>query len=77
MTDYVDLFGRPQKNLNLTYSDAMQPGEVVIDEGKVFDLNQFMDEVNWLENMDFENMKFAFEPQSILFADGSQLGTIQ
>ena len=77
VTVFADLFGRPQKNLNLTYDITIQPGEVVVDDGKVYDLNQFMDEDNWLATTDVESIKFTFEPVSILFTDGSQLGTIR
>ena len=73
---FSDLFDRQMKTAGLTYDQTIGPGSTVTDSDKSLDLNQFMASDQWLGTTEFENMRITFEPESILFVDGTRLGEV-
>jgi hypothetical protein len=74
---FMDLFRRPIKELSLTYDTAIAAGGEVVDDDKGLELNQFLDDDQWLATTPRANMVVEFEPQSIIFGDGTRLGSAQ
>ena len=72
-----DLFGTPIKQSKFTITDKpVSAGGTVADTGLGFDLNQFMDADNTLATTAFANLKFAFTLQSVIYDDGTQVGSV-
>ncbi|MGE3960213.1 MAG: hypothetical protein AB7F65_00860 [Dehalococcoidia bacterium] len=71
---FLDLFGREIKRLGLTYDDVLPAGVSVQDADKSFELNQFMAEDQQLAATDLADLRFVFEVDSVILADGTLLG---
>jgi hypothetical protein len=76
LTVFSDIFDRPFYRVSLTVDNRIPPGKVVVDKGKVIKVNKFSSEDQQLAAKEIENIKFRFEPKSILFSDGTCLGTV-
>lgn len=75
VTVFMDVFERPFLRINLTVDDRIPPGKKTVDKDRGIDLNEFRSEHNQLASKEIENIRFRFEPRSILFSDGTQLGS--
>lgn len=62
------VFGEPRFNTRITLDDPITPPLPFTQEGICFDYNQFSDELRWVR----ANMTLCFEPQDVLYADGSR-----
>lgn len=69
---FNDMFGDLIMRSNLTTDKTIQPGKTLVWNG-VIDYNQFLDSDVKLRNSDPDKIKFDFEPEVIVFADGSKL----
>lgn len=72
---FFDLFGRERLDFSLTVDRTpMQAGARRVDDSWSFELNQFMEEHNWVAVHELHDMSTVFVVQAVIFADGSQLG---
>ncbi len=76
VTVFSDIFDRPFHRISLTVDDRIPPGKRIVDKGKTVKINKFSQEDQQLVAKEVENIKFSFEPKSILFSDGSHLGSV-
>ena len=76
MTVFMDVFERPFCRVNLTVDDRIPPGKKITDKDRSIKMNEFSSEHKELAFKEMENIKFRFEPRSILFSDGTQLGSV-
>lgn len=76
MTVFMDVFDRPFLRVNLTVDDRIPPGKKIMDKGRSIKMNEFNSDHKELVSKEMENIKFRFEPRSILFTDGTQLGSV-
>jgi hypothetical protein len=68
----TDMFGDLISRLEIKQDEALAPdGEKVFRTS--YGYNQFMDRDKKLRYTDYEKMKFIWEPEMIIFADGTQL----
>lgn len=72
ITHFNDVFGDNIKSINLSYDDGVKANSTATYNGSIH-YNQFMDEDKKLLNTDLNKLKFIFEPQIILFTDGTKL----
>ncbi|WND04496.1 hypothetical protein [Acinetobacter soli] len=72
ITHFNDVFGDNIKSINLSYDDGVKANSTATYNGSIH-YNQFMDEDKKLLNTDLNKLKFIFEPQIILFSDGTKL----
>ncbi|WP_372404621.1 hypothetical protein ACDW34_07225 [Acinetobacter piscicola] len=72
ITHFNDIFGDSIKSVNLSYDDGVKAHSTATYQASI-NYNQFMDEDKKLLNTELEKMKFVFEPQVILFTDGSKI----
>lgn len=72
---FKDLFGDVIKRVRVSMTDEIKPNDVYIWDG-VLDYNQFEDKDQKLAFEPTEKLKFEFEPDTIVFADGSQLSLL-
>jgi hypothetical protein len=70
---FTDLFGAPIYAVNLTIDDPVAAGSKATWSGTI-KFNQFVESHVRLRNAALQDMKVIWEPRSILFADGSQIG---
>lgn len=68
----TDLFGAPQKMINWTIDQPLQPDESYTETGDGFKYNQFESSDQWVKTTDVSNMKVKFRVDSILYRDGSR-----
>jgi len=73
---FKDIFERPFLRVNLTVDDPIPPGRSTKDTDRGLKTNQFADEHQKLIATDLKDLRVDFEVESILFADGSQLGSV-
>jgi len=73
---FSDLFDRSKKRLNLTYETTIAPGAEVEVSSLGYELNQFMDEDNWMKSTKFEDMHVTFQIKSIILVDGTKMGSV-
>jgi len=66
------MFGDTIKRLNLSHDEAVPALKTVTWDGSM-DFNQFMDHDVKLRDVDESKIKLVFEPETILFDDGSKL----
>lgn len=69
-----DLFDREIKKIEISSEDPLGAGEDA-DLSWVVDINQFNSDDMKLKNTDFANLKIAWFPLEIIFADGTRLGS--
>lgn len=69
---FNDMFGDNIQSINISYDDGVKANSVATYSGSV-NYNQFQNEDKKLLNTELSKIKFNFEPQVILFADGSKL----
>ena len=77
VTVFMDVFDRPFLRVNLTVDDRIPPGKKVSDKDRSIKMNEFSEEHKQLLAKEMENIKFRFEPRSILFSDGTRLGDVR
>jgi hypothetical protein len=69
---FQDMFGSPIKRMNLSLDESIPArGEKIFDR-YYMDVNQFESEDQKLAGTDLQKMKVIFEPEMIVFADGSK-----
>ena len=69
---FCDLFGEPRFQIRVTLDDPIEPGSEITTAGIGFEYNQFIDSHNWMRTTDLSDMTFKFQPQAILYADGTR-----
>lgn len=69
---FTDLFDKEIKKLKLTYDDGIK-AKTVIKYNASTDYNQFMDDDKLLKSKKIEQIKMVWEPEKILFSDGTTL----
>ncbi|MFA6978927.1 MAG: hypothetical protein WC209_06335 [Ignavibacteriaceae bacterium] len=67
-----DMFGDAISNLEVKYDKILKPKERAFNTG-YYDYNQFMDRDTKLKFTELEKMKVVWEPEMIIFNDGSKL----
>jgi len=70
---FADLFGTEIYTTVLTISDPVTAGQKGNWEG-VIEYNQFLGPDRQLRNTELKDMKVTWIPESVIFADGSQIG---
>lgn len=71
---FKDIFNRPFYQLSLTADKRVPSHKKITDADKGIDFNQFKAEHQQLATTEMENLRVDFEPASIMFTDGTQLG---
>lgn len=69
---FKDMFGDVVKRLNLSYDQPVRAGKTVTWEGSM-DFNPYMEDNVKLRDTDQSKLKLDFEPDAILFTDGTRL----
>lgn len=69
---FNDMFDDKIQAVSLSYDDGVKAKSTAVYRGSL-DYNQFMDKDIKLLNTDLNKLKFIFEPQVILFSDGSKV----
>lgn len=69
---FLDMFGDEVKTIGLSFDEGVTAGKTKEWAGYV-GFNQFIDEDNKFASADQSKLKFVFEPQTIIFKDGSKL----
>lgn len=67
---FTDLFDKEIKTLNLTYDDGIKANSRINWRAQT-DYNQFINEDQTLKNKDLNKIKVIWNPEKILFTDGS------
>jgi hypothetical protein len=67
-----DLFDDDVIALQFKHDDPLAPGARATGE-RFYEINRYIDEQTRLYGMEMEKLRFTWEPQTILFADGSKL----
>jgi hypothetical protein len=73
---FSDIFDRECFRVGLTVDKSIAAGKKVRENGRTLEMNQFNDAHKRLIATETENLHVRFEPESILFADGSRLGRV-
>ena len=68
---FNDLFGDQIKRVNISYDEGIKAGETKLYRASL-DYNQFMDEDMKLRQTELEKLKYEWEVQTIIYADGNQ-----
>lgn len=71
---FTDLFDKEVFTTSLTISDPVSAGQKANWTGSI-KYNQFMSEMQALRNAELNDMKIVWLPDSVLFADGTSLGS--
>ncbi len=74
---FSDIFERPFHRVTLTVDDPIPARRSIRDAEKALETNQFSDEHQQLIATDLEDLTVDFEVKSILFADGTRMGTVR
>ena len=74
---FKDLFGRTIKRIALTSDDTVPADQVHVDTGKRFEISQFNEYDLKLSTTDFDDLTMSFEIDSIVFTDGTKLGSVE
>lgn len=72
ITHFNDVFGDKIKSVNLSYDEGIKAHSTSTYKASM-NYNQFMDEDKKLLSTELGKIKFVFEPQVILFSDGSKI----
>lgn|SRR6266496_504661 len=72
ITVFRDLFGNEMRRVRLRYDKGVTAGKTVTWRGSI-DVNQFDDKDRALSQLEPATVKFAFEPDMIVFRDGTSL----
>jgi hypothetical protein len=67
-----DLFGETKLTIGWTLEKPLNPGESLIERGKGFHYNQFLQPHQWVNDTALENMSAVFAVSGILYQDGSR-----
>ena len=73
---FSDIFDREIKRVRLTFDSPIAPGEVGTDTDKGLELNQFSDEDQQLKGTELANLRFEFQPEAVLYQDGTIVGEV-
>ena len=73
---FKDIFERPFLRMNLTVDQPVIAGHSIRDKNKSLKTNQFSYEDNKLINTELENLRVGFKVESVLFADGTKMGSV-
>lgn len=68
---FRDLFDDEIMQLNLSLDESVKAGEKKTINGYGMEINQFIDDHVRLANTKYEDLKFEFVPEMIVFADGT------
>src|SRR4030095_5164796 len=71
-TVFKDIFGDVIKVVNLSYDNGIPAGQSVTWSGRL-DYNQFDQSDAKLRNVDMAKVQFSFEPETVIFADGTKM----
>jgi len=74
--EFTDLFGSEIYTTGLTISDPVAAGQKGTWHG-VIEYNQFHGPHRQLRNAELKDMKINWIPESVIFADGSQVGAVE
>lgn len=69
---FTNLFDDEIKKINFVYDEPIAAGQEV-SWSATTDYNQFIDSDRTLKNKDLEDMKLVWQPEKIMFVDGSSL----
>lgn len=75
-TSFMDIFDRVFLKVNLTVDNIIPAGKTINDNDKSLEINKFNNGHKKLVTTDMKNLKMKFTPISILFKDGSKLGSV-
>lgn len=75
ITSFKDIFDREFLKVRLTIDDPIKSEEVKIDDSKGMEINKFKDDHQQLVNTEMRNLKMEFTPISIIFSDGTKIGS--
>jgi hypothetical protein len=67
-----DLFGEAKMTIGWTVERPINSGETFVEKGQGFKYNQFMEQHQWVNSTDIQNMSASFVVSSILYQDGSR-----
>ena len=70
---FKDIFGDEILTLNSSMDKTLKAGVKYVESGSGLNYNQFREADNKFLNTPDEKMKFAFQPEIIIFTDGSKL----
>jgi hypothetical protein len=70
---FKDMFGKEILSITLDNTDAIPARGSFYDDGKYYELNQFMDNHNKLKNTNYEDIIFEYKIRTVLFEDGTRL----
>ena len=73
---FNDLFGRNIASLSLTHDEVLEAGRA-IGEARTIQVSGFTVGASKLADTEYENMRIIFEPKSIIFTDGTQIGRVE
>jgi hypothetical protein len=73
---FTDLFDKPILESSLTITDPIKAGAKATWNGSI-NYNQFIDSHQSLRNTDLKDMKVVWIPKSIIYADGSRVGSTE
>lgn len=68
---FMDVFDNEIKKVNVSYDKGIPAGESKTWEGFI-DYNQFMDSDVKLRDIDFTNLKYVWETDTIVYSDGTK-----
>lgn len=68
---FMDVFDNEIKKVNVSYDKGIAAGETKTWEGFI-DYNQFMDSDLKLRDIEFANLKYAWETDTIVYQDGTK-----
>lgn len=71
---FLDVFGKEVGSMNFRATETIQPGSLHTWEGGR-DYNQFMDEHRAIANLQEGKYSTRFEPEAVIFSDGTSLKT--
>jgi hypothetical protein len=73
---FLDVFDRELLRVNLTVDDEISVGKALRDRKKQLKVKMSKDGHRKLVSTEVENLRTRFEPESVLFADGTKLGKV-
>jgi len=67
-----DLFGETKMTIEWVLEKPPNPGGAIVEKGKGFLYNQFMQPHQWVQSTALEDMSATFEVRSLLYQDGER-----
>lgn len=75
VVQFNDIFDREIMKLRLTNDEFIPAGQFITDSEKGMGVNQFLDDHVQLAGTELHNLIVHYEPESIIFSDGTQIGS--